>query len=107
MQSPSHLYLSCYHYRKEQKELKKQLKELFPEKEIITLTEVYSEKSRLIVYNYLRETRIATRDWLLGLEKEEEEEEEEEKEEKEEKEKKEEEKEEKKEEKEEDKEETN
>jgi hypothetical protein len=66
-------FFSCYHYRKEQKELKKQLKELFPEKKIITLTEIYTEKSRQIVYDYLKDTRIATRDWLLGLEKEEEE----------------------------------
>ena len=77
IQSPSHLFFSCYHYRKEQRELKRQLKELFPEKEIITLTEIYNEKSRQIVYDYLRETRIATREWLLGLEREEEEREEE------------------------------
>jgi hypothetical protein len=75
IQSPSHLFFSCYHYREEQKELEKQLKELFPEKEIITLTEIYAEKSRQIVYDYLKKTRIATRDWLLGLEKEEEREE--------------------------------
>jgi hypothetical protein len=62
IQSPSHLFLSCYHYREEQKELKKQLKELFPEKETITLTEIYTEKSRQIVYDYLKKTRIATRD---------------------------------------------
>jgi hypothetical protein len=55
------------------KELKKQLKELFSEKEIITLIEIYSKKSRQIIYDYLKETRIATRDWLLGLEKEEDE----------------------------------
>ena len=42
----------------------------------MTLTEIYSEKSRQIVYDYLRETRIATRDWLLRLEGEEEEREE-------------------------------
>jgi sulfur relay (sulfurtransferase) DsrF/TusC family protein len=43
------------------------------ETEIITLTEIYNEKSRQIVYNYLKKTRIATRDWLLGLEREDEE----------------------------------
>jgi hypothetical protein len=45
IQSPSHLFFSCYYYREEQKELKNQLKELFPEKEIITLTEIYAEKA--------------------------------------------------------------
>jgi hypothetical protein len=50
---------------------------LFPEKEIITLIEIYTEKSRQIIYDYLKKTKIATRDWLLGLEKEEEEREEE------------------------------
>jgi hypothetical protein len=45
-------------------------------KKKITLTEIYTEKSRQIVYDYLKKTRIATRDWLLGLEKEEEEKEE-------------------------------
>jgi hypothetical protein len=73
IQSPSHLFLSCYHYREDQKKLKDQLKEIFPETEIITLTEIYNEKSRQIVYDYLKKTRIATRDWLLGLEKEDEE----------------------------------
>jgi hypothetical protein len=77
IQSFSHLFFFYYHYRKEQEELKKQLKELFPEKEIITLTEIYTEKSRQIIYNYLKKTRIITRDWLLGLEKKEEEREEE------------------------------
>jgi hypothetical protein len=48
-------------------------KEIFPETEIITLTEIYNEKSRQIVYDYLKKTRIATRDWLLGLEREDEE----------------------------------
>jgi hypothetical protein len=76
IRSSNYLFFSCYHYREEQKKLKKQLKELFPEKEIITLTEIYTEKSRQIVYDYLKKTRIATRDWLLGLEKEEEEREE-------------------------------
>jgi hypothetical protein len=37
------------------------------------LTEIYTEKSRQIVYEYLKKTRIATRDWLVGLEREEEE----------------------------------
>jgi hypothetical protein len=46
IQSPSHLFFSYYHYREEQKELEKQLKELFPEIKIITLTEIYTEKSR-------------------------------------------------------------
>jgi hypothetical protein len=76
IQSLSHLFFSCYHYREEQKELKKQLKELFPEKEIIILTEIYTEKSRQIIYDYLKKTKITTRDWLLGLKKEEEEREE-------------------------------
>jgi hypothetical protein len=73
IQSPNHLFLSCYHYREDQKKLKDQLKEIFPKTEIITLTEIYNKKSRQIVYNYLKKTRIATRDWLLELEKEDEE----------------------------------
>jgi hypothetical protein len=75
IQSPSHLYLSCYHYREEQKELQRKLKELYPKVERISLKEIYKEKSKEIVYNYLRTTRIATREWLLGLEEEEEQEE--------------------------------
>jgi hypothetical protein len=43
--------------------------------ERISLKEIYAEKSREIVYNYLKKTRIATREWLLGLEEEKEEEE--------------------------------
>jgi len=62
-----HLYLSCYHYKEEQKELVSQLKDLYP-RQLITLAEIYAEKSRQTVYNYLRKTRIATREWLLGLE---------------------------------------
>jgi hypothetical protein len=45
IQSFNYLFFFCYYYRKEQKELKKQLKELFPEKEIITLIEIYTEKA--------------------------------------------------------------
>jgi hypothetical protein len=41
---------------------------------MISLTEIYTEKSRQIVYDYSKDTRIAIRDWLLGLKKEEEEE---------------------------------
>jgi len=67
IQSPMHLYLSCYHYKEEQKELVSQLKDLYP-RQLITLAEIYAEKSRQTVYNYLRKTRIATREWLLGLE---------------------------------------
>jgi hypothetical protein len=47
------------------------LKKLFPEKEIISLTEIYTEKSRQIVIDYLRDIKIATRDWLLELERDE------------------------------------
>jgi hypothetical protein len=67
------LFLSYYYYREDQKTLKNQLKEIFPETGIITLTEIYNEKSRQIVYDYLKKTRIATREWLLGLERENEE----------------------------------
>ena len=67
IQSPIHLYLSCQHYKEEQKELVSQLKDLYP-RQPITIVEIYAEKSRQIVYNYLKKTRIATREWLLGLE---------------------------------------
>jgi hypothetical protein len=67
VQSPIHLYLSCQHYKEEQKELKSKLKDLFPRQQI-TLAEIYAEKSRQVVYTYLKKTRIATREWLQGLE---------------------------------------
>ena len=41
--------------------------------ERISLKEIYAEKSREIVYNYLKRTRIAIREWLLGREEEDEE----------------------------------
>ena len=43
------------------------LKDLFP-RQPITLAQIYAEKSRQAVYDYLKRTRIATREWLLGLE---------------------------------------
>jgi len=66
IQSPIHLYLSCHHYRAEQKELKDSLEVV--SKRNITLADIYSEKNRPAVYNYLKKTRIATREWLLGQE---------------------------------------
>ena len=65
--------LSCHRYKREQKELKDKLKDLCPGREP-TLVEVYAEKSRQAVYEYLKKTRIATREWLLGMENEEREE---------------------------------
>jgi sulfur relay (sulfurtransferase) DsrF/TusC family protein len=44
-----------------------------PKIKIITLTEIYNEKSRQIVHNYLKKIRITTRDWLLGLKRKDEE----------------------------------
>jgi hypothetical protein len=67
IQSPIHLYQSCQNYKEEQKELRNKLREIYPNQEI-TLTEIYSEKSRETVYNYLKKTRVATREWLLGQE---------------------------------------
>jgi ribonuclease HI len=67
IQSPIHLYLSCQHYKEEQKALISKLKDLFP-RQPITLAEIYTEKSRQVVYDYLKKTRIATREWLLELE---------------------------------------
>jgi ribonuclease HI len=67
IQSPVHLFLSCHHYKREQRELKDKLKDLSPGREP-TLVEVYAEKSRQAVYEYLKKTRIATREWLLGME---------------------------------------
>ena len=66
IQSPIHLYLSCHHYRAEQKELKDSLEAV--SKRNITLADIYSEKNRQVVYNYLKKTRIATREWFLGQE---------------------------------------
>jgi hypothetical protein len=73
IQSPIHLYLSCRHYRAEQKELKDSLEGVSNRN--ITLADIYSEKNRQVVYNYLKKTRIATREWLLGQVEGEEEEE--------------------------------
>jgi hypothetical protein len=72
VQSPSHLFFSCYHYKEEQKKLKKELKELFAEKVIITL-EIYIEKARQMVLWLSKKNYIATRNWLLELERKEEE----------------------------------
>jgi len=58
---------TCHHYKREQKELKDKLKDLSLRREP-TLVEVYAEKSRQAVYEYLKKTRIATREWLLGME---------------------------------------
>ena len=58
--------ISCQHYKEKQKELISQLEDLYP-RQLITLAEIYAEKSRQIVYNYLKKTRIATREWLLGI----------------------------------------
>ena len=66
IQSPIHLYLSCQHYRAEQKELKDSLQGVGNRN--ITLADIYSEENRQVVYNYLKKTRIATREWLLGQE---------------------------------------
>ena len=74
IQSPIHLYLSCHNYRAEQKELKDSLE--VASKQNITLTDIYSENNRPVVYNYLKKTRIATREWFLGQEEGEEEEDE-------------------------------
>jgi hypothetical protein len=71
IQSPIHLYLSCQHYRAEQKELKNKLEGVSSQN--ITLADIYSEKNREVVYNYLKKTRIATKEWLQGQEEREEE----------------------------------
>jgi hypothetical protein len=71
IQSPIHLYLSCQHYRAEQKELKNKLEGVSSQN--ITLADIYSEKNREVVYNYLKKTRIATKEWLQGQEEGEEE----------------------------------
>ena len=62
-----YIYQSCQNYKEEQTELKNKLREIYPNREI-TLAEIYSEKSRGVVYDYLKKTRVATREWSLDQE---------------------------------------
>jgi ribonuclease HI len=62
-QSPEHLILSCKAYREEQKIMRRTA----GFKERLTLRLIMNtERGRIALFDYLKETQIATRRWLLG-----------------------------------------
>ena len=68
-QSPEHLLLNCSLYKEEQKQLKQQMSESKRERKMrqVTLQQLFNTNRGIeCTLKYLKETRIATRRWILG-----------------------------------------